>query len=81
MKENKVYEKNYVIKLKTDAIDNDELGYMFKKTICYKLFKAKLLQSGWSMIFEICNSNEIAIIPCKWIEWMAPENEEVKENG
>ena len=79
--EEEYYEGEYLIKLKEDMIDGSDLGYMFRETYCWKLFRARIIQFNSPAIFELSNSKAICIIPCKWIEWMAPvKQKEVKND-
>ena len=63
----------YIVKINQSKTNNDELGYMFHKTICSKLFCGRLVnQNDGKFYFELNGSNALVIIPHSWIEWMAP---------
>lgn len=73
----------YIVKVKEDNFNSCELGYMFRKTTCSKLFCGRLVnQNNGNFYFELNGSNALVIIPHSWIEWMAPsKNLWEKKNG
>jgi hypothetical protein len=65
---------SYIVKLNQSRINSDELGFMFNKTCCHKLFCGELVnQNGVNFYFELENSGALVIIPHTWIDWMAPK--------
>ena len=73
-------EVKYIIRLNDNQIDRDDLAYMFRRTICNKLFCGILVNvSATHLYFEMGEDKKLAIIPHKWVEWMAPVNENFKE--
>ena len=70
----------YLVRLNNNQIDRDDLGYMFRRTICNKLFCGVLVNiSSSHLYFEIGEDKKLVIIPHRWVEWMAPVKENFKE--
>ena len=70
----------YMVRLNDNQIDRDDLGYMFRRTVCNKLFCAILVNiSSSHLYFELGEDKELVIIPHRWVEWMAPIKKVFKE--
>lgn len=70
----------YVVRLNDNQIDRDDLGYMFRRTSCNKLFCGVLVNiSSSHLYFEIGENKNLIIIPHRWVEWMAPTRDSFKE--
>ena len=73
-------EVKYLVRLNDGQIDRDNLGYMFRRTACNKLFCGILVNvSATHLYFEIGEDRKLVIVPHKWVEWMAPVKENFKE--
>ena len=73
-------EVKYMVRLNYSEVDRDEFGYMFRQTRCDKIFCAILINfSSTHLYFELDKDKDVVIVPHRWVEWMAPVKEVLKE--